>query len=299
MLWNPERKTSSRQAWVCKCNAKYGYSWLNPEDGFLRPGARGIEKDFEGEEWVKAPVGQQNLSRCKRGDLVFCHQTDRRGIVGLTIAASDGYPDPDGKLRACTTIDLGPRRVRFASVVTIADIRRRVGDLDAFRHGGTAHSAFLGIESRFVRRLLKVCIEVNPSCKRRIDAIASSVSRPFRSAMNSTDEARAFKLLAEPIRREMTIEAFERKAAWAAEARRVYGFRCMASGCSFTLVKVDGTRFIEVHHVTSMRDGGGNDILNLSVLCPNHHRAIHYGSADERRKLEREVRQEQRDRLAN
>lgn len=297
MLSNLERRISSRQAWVCKCNAKYGYSWLDPEDGFLRPGARRIDEDFEGEEWVKSPLGQQNLGRCKRGDLVFCYQTDLRGIVGLTMAASDGYRDPNGKLPACTTIDLGPGRVRFPSVVTIADIRRRVGQLDAFRHGGTAHSTFLEIESRFLRRLLKVCVEVNPSCGSQINTIVSSVSRPSPSRLDSMVEATARKLLADPIRREITIEAFERKAAWAAEARRVYGSRCMASGCSFTLLKADGTKFIEVHHVISMCEGGGNNIRNLSVLCPNHHRAIHYGLCDTRRKLEREVEREQRDRV--
>ena len=32
---------------------------------------------------------------------------------------------------------------------------------------------------------------------------------------------------------------------------------------------------LEVHHVQSMRDGGGNELSNLKTLCRTHHIAIH------------------------
>ena len=33
----------------------------------------------------------------------------------------------------------------------------------------------------------------------------------------------------------------------------------------------------DLHHVISVKDGGKNDIKNLIMVCPNHHRIIHMG----------------------
>lgn len=77
-------------------------------------------------------------------------------------------------------------------------------------------------------------------------------------------------LIRDPIRREMFIEAYERRASWARLARRLYGYDCMVVGCDFALLKDDGEQYIEVHHITPMFEGGSpNDKHNLSVLCPN------------------------------
>ncbi|MEX2173477.1 MAG: HNH endonuclease [Pirellulaceae bacterium] len=108
------------------------------------------------------------------------------------------------------------------------------------------------------------------------------------------------EIILDPIRREMVIEAFERKASWAIRARKLYGFECMISGCEFKLVKEDGEQYIEVHHITPMCEGGSpNDTKNLSVLCPNHHREIHYATGRQCKALTKLVRQEQSRRLAN
>ena len=34
---------------------------------------------------------------------------------------------------------------------------------------------------------------------------------------------------------------------------------------------------IDVHHITAVSDGGTNDLENLMVICPNHHREYHQG----------------------
>lgn len=31
----------------------------------------------------------------------------------------------------------------------------------------------------------------------------------------------------------------------------------------------------EIHHIKSVKDGGGNEIENLILLCPNHHAMAH------------------------
>jgi hypothetical protein len=101
-------------------------------------------------------------------------------------------------------------------------------------------------------------------------------------------------VIIDPIRREIHTEAFERKAAWARLARKLYGYECMIPGCLFELIKENGEKYIEVHHIIAMFDHGSpNDKRNLSVLCPNHHREIHYGALEQRKKLTMIVRKEQ------
>ncbi len=106
-------------------------------------------------------------------------------------------------------------------------------------------------------------------------------------------------ILLDPIRKEMLIEAFERRASWARLARKLYGYECMVPGCKFVLLKEDGESYIEVHHINAMYEGGSpNDKMNLSVLCPNHHREVHYATADRRKELTTLIRREQARRLA-
>jgi 5-methylcytosine-specific restriction protein A len=39
----------------------------------------------------------------------------------------------------------------------------------------------------------------------------------------------------------------------------------------------DGTPFLEVHHVIPISEGGEDTPENTAALCPNCHRACHYG----------------------
>lgn len=55
---------------------------------------------------------------------------------------------------------------------------------------------------------------------------------------------------------------------WKRYARSVYGDQCVI--CGFNAVT-------DVHHVVPRAAGGGNEIENLVVVCPNHHRMAHAG----------------------
>lgn len=59
-----------------------------------------------------------------------------------------------------------------------------------------------------------------------------------------------------------------RPRGWKKLARDVYGQACVI--CGFSAVT-------DVHHIVSRADGGGNEIGNLVVVCPNHHRMAHAG----------------------
>ena len=42
-------------------------------------------------------------------------------------------------------------------------------------------------------------------------------------------------------------------------------------------IKPNGTKFLEVHHVKQLADGGSDTITNAVALCPNCHSELHYG----------------------
>jgi predicted restriction endonuclease len=120
----------------------------------------------------------------------------------------------------------------------------------------------------------------------------------FRAQLRHKPTSPIEEVIRDPVRREMLVEAFERKARWARLARSLYGYECMIPGCRFVLIKENGDKYIEVHHIIPMFDGGSpNDKVNLSVLCPNHHREIHFAAESRRESLTTLVRKEQKKRL--
>jgi hypothetical protein len=54
-------------------------------------------------------------------------------------------------------------------------------------------------------------------------------------------------------------------------------FRCQFPGCGASILKADGTFYIEVAHVSPYHGGGSSVLPNLLVLCPNHHKEWDYG----------------------
>ncbi|MFL2787133.1 MAG: HNH endonuclease [Paracoccaceae bacterium] len=46
-------------------------------------------------------------------------------------------------------------------------------------------------------------------------------------------------------------------------------------------LKSDGSKYLEVHHLKRLADGGTDTIENAISVCPNCHRELHYGSEKE------------------
>ncbi|MFA7236211.1 MAG: HNH endonuclease [Phycisphaeraceae bacterium] len=229
-----------------------------------------------------------------KDDLVFCHQTDLHGLVGMTLGTRMAPSrSKDGERKHCE-IRLGPRRIRFQNVVQIADITRSIGVIAAYAPGRKV-ATFHEVEAIWLHDLIELCMRINPDQVNEIRSLVGETGnvrkRVFEQQVNS--------LLADPIRKEMVIEAFDRNARWAREAKETFGTKCMIPGCKFQLTKINGDKYIEVHHIKPMCEGGSpNDLRNLSVLCPNHHRTIHYANPKVCRKLEWQVRSRQRVLLA-
>ena len=109
-----------------------------------------------------------------------------------------------------------------------------------------------------------------------------------REAETETLEALKSRLEAEgdapPPTITAVITAFRRKGLLVAYARRRAEYRCEVEGCSVPLfVGDDGRPYLEIHHITSLANGGLDTIDNVVCVCAQHHRELHYGR--ERKRL--------------
>ena len=102
---------SKMNVWVFKINTKRGWEF----DQYFRSRARGIfEMGDEG--WIRSARSLRYLrEEVKRGDLFLCYEADRKLLVGVARAASDGRDVGMGSL-----VDFCPPRqaVRFQNPLT-------------------------------------------------------------------------------------------------------------------------------------------------------------------------------------
>ena len=77
--------------------------------------------------------------------------------------------------------------------------------------------------------------------------------------------------------------AVERKTQFwkASQAIKIYAKKraqglCEGCGNPAPFVKMNGSPYLEVHHINRLSDGGPDDPLWVSAICPNCHRRSHY-----------------------
>ena len=81
-----------------------------------------------------------------------------------------------------------------------------------------------------------------------------------------------------PISIETTTTTYKRSGkvkGWV--IRRADG-NCELCGDDAPFEKEDGTPFLEVHHLTRLKENGPDTVENCAALCPNCHRKLHYSS---------------------
>lgn len=86
-----------------------------------------------------------------------------------------------------------------------------------------------------------------------------------------------------------TTTARDQKAADAARKRDNY--KCQFPGCDNTFKSSNGVPYVEVHHLTLVKDEGSDDLDNLVCLCGHHHAMIHYADAQTCARMTRELRE--------
>jgi hypothetical protein len=82
------------RVWVFKINTKRGWEF----DTYFRSRRRGVYP-LGDEGWIRSASSLRYLrEEVKRGDLFLCYEVDRKQVVGLARAASDGRDTGQGSL---------------------------------------------------------------------------------------------------------------------------------------------------------------------------------------------------------
>jgi hypothetical protein len=139
------------RVWVFKINTKRGWEF----DQYFRSRSRGVYP-LGDEGWIRSASSLRYLrEEVKRGDLFLCYEVDRKQVVGVARAASDGRDVGMGSL-----IDFCPPR----QAVHLPSPLARKPDLDhilAFtprRGRGTVQK----IDADEFRRLRRLMLQKNP-----------------------------------------------------------------------------------------------------------------------------------------
>jgi hypothetical protein len=85
---------------------------------------------------------------------------------------------------------------------------------------------------------------------------------------------------------------YDRDALVVAIARLRADWRCEVPDCTTELFEdASGVRYVEVHHIDMLGQGGEDTPENVVCLCPGHHREAHFGkNAEPLAQLLRQVR---------
>jgi hypothetical protein len=140
------------RVWVFKVNTRRGWEF----DEYFRSRTRGIfEMGDEG--WIKSASSLRYLrEEVKRGDLFLCYETDRKRVVGVARAASDGRDVGLGSL-----VDFCPPRaaVRLQNPLTRRPDLDHILAFSPHRGRGTVQK----IDADEFARLRRVILRKNPS----------------------------------------------------------------------------------------------------------------------------------------
>jgi predicted RNA-binding protein with PUA-like domain len=82
-----------------------------------------VKDGFAVWDGVANNLALQNLRKIKKGDVILIYHTgDEKALVGLAVAASNPYPDPNADNEKLAVIDLKPKK-RAKRKVTLSEIK--------------------------------------------------------------------------------------------------------------------------------------------------------------------------------
>jgi hypothetical protein len=148
------------QVWVFKINTKRGWEF----DEYFRSRARGAYP-LGDEGWIRSASSLRFLrEEVKRGDLFLCYEVDRKQVVGVACAASDGRDRGQGSL-----IDFCPARqaVRLASPLVRKPDLDHILAFSPHRGRGTVQK----IEVDEFRRLRHLILRKNPAQREALERL--------------------------------------------------------------------------------------------------------------------------------
>jgi predicted HNH restriction endonuclease len=80
--------------------------------------------------------------------------------------------------------------------------------------------------------------------------------------------------------REVIVKQVKRYHDIVENSKRKYNNKCQIKDCGFTFKKKNGRFYSEAHHLIPLSEGGTQEENNIIILCPNHHRMMHYADIE-------------------
>ncbi|WP_190240985.1 HNH endonuclease [Nostoc sp. 'Peltigera membranacea cyanobiont' 210A] len=81
-------------------------------------------------------------------------------------------------------------------------------------------------------------------------------------------------------REEVILQRIKRDQEIILEIKNKYNNCCQFENCGFTFAKTNGGFYSEAHHLILLSQEGSQDENNVVILCPNHHRMLHYAQVE-------------------
>ena len=154
------------QVWVFKINTKRGWRF----DQYFRSRAKG-RHEMGGEGWIRSAASLRYLrEEVKRGDLFLCYEADKKKLVGLARAASDGRDRGMGSL---VDFCAPGEAVRFGRPLERRPDLNYILAFSPQRGRGTVQK----IDRDEFTRLLRIMLRKNPHQSKALRRLAGSESR--------------------------------------------------------------------------------------------------------------------------
>jgi predicted HNH restriction endonuclease len=80
-----------------------------------------------------------------------------------------------------------------------------------------------------------------------------------------------------PTSKELLAKSYERDQELSSLIKLARGEACQI--CGYYFLRPDGKRYVECHHLEHLANEGLDCSKNILVVCANHHRQRHYGTA--------------------
>ena len=78
----------------------------------------------------------------------------------------------------------------------------------------------------------------------------------------------------EDIKKEIVINQIKRVKSIVDTLKEKYNYKCQL--CEFNFKMKNGNEYCEAHHLVQLSLGGSQMPDNVIIVCPNHHRMLHY-----------------------
>lgn len=204
--------------------------------------------------------------------LFYCHAFDKRGIKfsqGFNNLINKGAYD-NSKLFFDTLSSM------LDNKIDDVDLSKTMERINTFEIYNTANS-----QTYFDDILIAMSDTAKAIDSTSLEYLNDDFGKQVQEALSRTQSERLKRLKVAnkyPSAIQRTVITFNRNADVVAEALFRAKGKCEHCKKSAPFVRqVDGSPYLEVHHVDRLADGGEDTIENVIALCANCHREAHFG----------------------